>query len=91
MATKLITASGPTDTFNYSGGESTFAFFGTFSGATITVQASFDSGATFIDLYGPDGTVFEVTENLVQNIKLNGKCIMRFNSSGATNVTVEIR
>jgi len=92
MATEILTGAGDplyTDPFGYRSAESTFAFYGTFGGGTVTVEASFDNGTIWIPLKKASGDVLEITSNEIHTIVL-GKCLMRFKIAGATNPTVNI-
>ena len=96
MATQIITGSGPNVTsepLRYSSSESTFAFYGDFGGGTLTVEASFDSGVTFITLKKSSGDILEITEDEIHTISL-GRCLIRYVITGVTsaptvNVTIK--
>lgn len=71
----------------YRGGETTFAIFGDFGGGSLTIEASFDGGTTWIALKKADETVLTLTENDVRLIKLGG-CLIRLSMTGATGANV---
>ena len=71
--------------FNYNGGVTHFALYGTFAGATITIQASFeeDGSHVFIPLTDEAGTGVSIQANEVIKIDM-GKCKMKFVATGAS-------
>ena len=78
----------------YNSSDSTFAFFGDFgTGGTLTIEASYDDGTTFIPVNDPSRTVIEITANEIINLKL-GKCLIQYRIAGTTldpTVTVVIK
>lgn len=96
MATQIISGTAPnvtSETLKYNSSESTFAFYGDFGGGTLTVEASFDSGVTFITLKKSSGDILEIAEDEIHTIAL-GRCLIRYTITGATsaptvNVTIK--
>ena len=89
MTLTLLTAasSTPSTVFNW-GGDGTVCVYGTWDGATVTIQVSPD-GSTWIDL--EDATF---TDDIATNINLNDLWQIRANISsagGSTSLTAEIR
>ncbi len=93
MATHKLTAQGASGSFNYRGGESSFAFFGDFDGNYVKIQATFDEGENYIDLKKITDDVLAVGVNEVHNISLSGACQLRYNVFGggaAPDITIII-
>lgn len=77
---------------SYSGGEKTFAVYGTWDGATMKMKASFDGGTTFITLSDTEGSDLAFLDNAIFRIKL-GQCLLRFvisGSGGSTDLAVKV-
>lgn len=85
MANYTLTANGSTAKLAFQG-DGSIAAYGTFDGATITVEASFDGGVTWIAQ--TDGT-FIAAGSL--NIRI-GPCHLRFtlSSAGTTDIDISI-
>lgn len=66
---------------DWHGGQGTFFVTGTFAGATVKLQVSFDQGTTWIDI--PDASF---TSASAVNFNL-GKALLRANLAGATGTT----
>lgn len=86
--------SDPSGGFNYSGGDKTFAFQGTFNNATVKIQASFADGAanSWIYLTDSEGSAISVTAPGVINLDI-GQCKLKFvttGSGGSTDIEVRI-
>ena len=88
MATQILTTA-VSDPFGYRSAESTFAFYGTFGGGTLTLEASFDDGVNWIPLKKSTGEVLEITEPEIHTIVI-GKCLMRFKLADASAPEVKI-
>lgn len=85
----VLTSNGSTGHFPHTG-LVTFATFGTFSGATVTPETSFDGGTTWIAIEDSSGDSLEHTADRVTNIEI-GTCILRATLSsagGGTSVRV---
>lgn len=76
-------SNGASDPVKWHGGEGTFYVHGLFDGGTVTLEASFDGGATWIGV-GPDVTL---TVAGAGNFRL-GVCLLRATLSGATSPDV---
>jgi hypothetical protein len=90
---KTITENGFTIPFKYRAAQpgNIFAFFGEFDSAILAIQASYDSGESFITLER-DGEIFQVVEPSIYQINV-GRCFLRFNVSNAgpsTEIKVNI-
>jgi hypothetical protein len=73
----------------YSGGEKTFAIYGTWGGATVKIEAAFDDGTTaanFIPLSDSEGAQLAFIDNAVFRLVL-GQCRLQFKVSGSTSAT----
>ena len=73
---------------NYHGGEGIVAVWGTFGGANITVEVSFD-GTTYMDLKDISNDTVAATTNEMWNIKVRN-CKIRATSDDTTDVYVGI-
>ena len=76
-----LTANGSTTPINVNGAY-TLSAAGTFDGATVTMQASWDDGTTYHDLKDSNGTVFAATAKQAENIEL-ARGLFRATMSGA--------
>lgn len=97
-----LTSDGSTDPFEFNPIDSerqenaTIAVYGTFVGASVTCEVSFDEGTNWIPIKTDSGAVLEITDNELQNITV-APCLMRFTMSNsastpvATNVTVTLK
>lgn len=82
----------PATGINYRGGEKTFAVYGTWDGATLKMEASFDGGTTFIKLADAEGSDLQFVDNSIFRINM-GQCLLRFEitgSSGSTSLNVKV-
>jgi len=73
----------------YSGGEKTFAIYGTWGGATVKVEAAFDDGTTaanFIPLSDAEGAELAFIDNSIFRLVL-GQCRLQFKITGSTSAT----
>jgi len=82
ITTLLENASSTPSTNIFWGGQGTLYVWGTWDGATVTLQASPDNGTTWIDL--EDATF---TQNTVTNITLHTMNQIRASISGAGGST----
>jgi len=73
---------------NYHGGEGIVAIWGTFGGANITVEVSFD-GTTYMSLKDVSNDTVSANNNEMWNIKVRN-CKIKATASGNTNVYVGI-
>ena len=92
MATQNLTSDGPapdSNGFNYRSAESTFAFYGTWGGGSVTIEASFYEGLIWIPLRKIDGTILTVAQDEVHTISI-GKCKLRYVLAGATGADINI-
>jgi hypothetical protein len=83
--------------FLYRGGQTHFAVYGTFGGATVTIKASFEgdietspvtlpSSSTFISLTDEAGSPVSITADEIIKIDI-GKCFLQFVATNATGTT----
>lgn len=75
------------------GGSGTIAGYGTFDSDTLKLQASFDGGASWIDVTNENGDSVSVTSNGMKQFNL-GPCLLRLSiasdSQGNTSITAWI-
>ena len=85
MAQYNLTANGSTPIVSHGGGTGTFAAFGTFGGGTIKLEASFDSGSTWLDL----GDLTTFTENGLANYEIYPSQL-RASLTGSTTPSITV-
>lgn len=80
-ATQTLTADGTTQAYWYrTGPYGSCGAFGTFGGGTLTLQASFDDGTTWINV----GSNCEFTDNGAANFEIHRRVFLRYSLSGST-------
>lgn len=90
MEIATITANGASSSITWTGGQATLTFTGTFDSAQAVVQASYDSGSTWSDLFGPNPpALFTSTSdsrvvNLASGVRLR---VYVRNAGASTSIT----
>jgi hypothetical protein len=90
MAKQTITNSGQPAAFNINGGLHFLSVYGTFDGATITLQYRRDSDSSFITLQD-EGITKSITAEINENVFLPGgdlKAVVA-GAGSSTNITFE--